>query len=139
MLRCNYFWKHKCRFVCAPDVVCDSVTTLKKFHEWKGELKKWPIAFVLQDGFKMDEVPWNEIKAIFIGGSNRFKDSYRITEAVQIAQSKGLWVHVGRVNGPSRVNRFESLNVNSIDGTGISRYTRMRTKIADFRNEKRLF
>lgn len=38
-------------------------------------------------------------------------------------------VHIGRVNTPGRFERFEKLGADSIDGTGLARYSHMRAAI----------
>lgn len=52
-------------------------------------------------------------------------------QCIRAAQALGKWTHVGRVNTPSRMTRFQDLGVDSCDGTGISRFSWMRHKIAD--------
>jgi hypothetical protein len=50
----------------------------------------------------------------------------------------GKYVHVGRVNTPGRFRYFEDLEVDSIDGTGLSRYTHMREEIWQAYNQPNL-
>jgi len=61
--------RHLCRFVCCPDVVGEAMRTLELFDVWKDNLVGWPIALVAQDGLENHRIPWDEISAIFIGGS----------------------------------------------------------------------
>jgi hypothetical protein len=76
-------------------------------------------------------IQWNLIAAIFIGGSTRFKLSKAAVDIIRTAQAMDKWVHVGRVNTPERWDRFEKLGVDSVDGTGIARYSHMRIAIRD--------
>ena len=124
--------KATCRFVAAPDVVGAAQRTLEIFDKWKGRLAAWPIAFVCQDGQEALPIPWDEIAAVFIGGTTSWKLSNHAAAIIKTAKVyMGKWVHVGRVNDPSRFSHFEDLGVDSIDGSGIARYSHMRTAIAN--------
>ena len=138
LLKREHHHRGNCKFVCAPDVVADHGKTIALFNEWKDKLKDWPIAFVLQDGLKISEVPWNEISAVFVGGSNRFKGSFVLWECLKAAKAMGKWVHIGRVNNGNRYNYFQDI-ADSCDGTGVSRYTHMRQGISNRNNQERLF
>jgi hypothetical protein len=130
--------KHNCLFVCAPDVVADFDATLTLFNEWKNRLDGWNLAFVLQDGLQISRVPWNDIAAVFVGGSNKFKGSFVLLECLKIARWMDKWIHIGRVNTPNRYKFFEGI-ADSCDGTGLSRYTHMREAIAKRHNQRGLF
>lgn len=121
--------RHNCIFVCAPDIVGSARRTLEVFHRWKTKLIDWPVALVAQDGQQDLEIPWDEIKAIFIGGTTEFKLSKHTEQIVKTAKALDKWVHVGRVNTPGRFEYFEKMGANSIDGTGLSRYSGMREAI----------
>ena len=120
---------HLCRFVVVPDVVGDARRTLEAFDYWKYKLSGWPLALAAQDGIDKLPIPWKQIKAIFIGGTTEFKIGEKAKAVIRAGQTMGKYVHVGRVNTPGRFEYFESLGVDSIDGTGLSRYTHMREKI----------
>lgn len=128
-----------CRFVAVPDVVGSARRTLEAFEFWHVELVHWPLAFVCQDGQEHLPIPWDRIKAIFIGGSTEWKCSRFAVECIKTAQTLDKWTHVGRVNTPGRFKFFEDLGVNSIDGTGIARYSRMRELIAGRNDQKELY
>jgi hypothetical protein len=121
--------RQNCIFVCAPDVVGSARRTLEVFHRWKTKLTDWPVALVAQDGQEDLEIPWDEIKAIFIGGTTEFKLSKHTEQIVKAAKALDKWVHVGRVNTPGRFEYFEKMGADSIDGTGLSRYSGMREAI----------
>ncbi len=99
----------------------------------------WPLAYVLQDGETVDGVPWDYIKAVFIGGTNKFKLGKESLSLAAEAKGRGKWVHMGRVNSPSRLHSAIYANVDSIDGTGISRYSHMRMALRDSFAQCRLF
>lgn len=130
--------KHLCRFVVVPDVVADARRTAECFDYWKYKLVGWPLALAAQDGIENFAIPWKQLSAIFIGGTTRFKLGDGAKAVIRTAQAMGKWVHVGRVNTPGRFEYFESLGVDSIDGTGLSRYTHMREKIWKAYNQRNL-
>lgn len=120
-----------CRFVVVPDVVGDARRTLEVFSWWrrKPELAGWPLALVVQNGQENLPIPWAHCAAIFVGGDTAWKESASATGCIKAAKALGKWVHVGRVNTPGRFEHFEKMGVDSIDGTGLARYSHMRTAI----------
>ncbi len=124
-------WRDRCQFVSAPDVVCSARRTLELFRYWRSNLIGWKVALVAQDGIEDLEIPWSMLDAIFIGGSTEFKLSDCAVHVIRAAQALEKWVHVGRVNTPLRFDKFAALGVDSVDGTGISRYSHMRKKVAE--------
>ena len=136
--------KHKerrelCRFVALPDVVGSARRTLEAFDHWYGILEGWPRALVAQDGIENLPIPWSAIDAIFIGGSTKFKLSKDAADVIRTAKILGKWIHAGRVNTPGRLEYFDDLGADSIDGTGLARYSWMREKIYRAANEPDLF
>lgn len=131
--------KASCLFVTAPDVVGSARRTLEVFGYWKPRLAAWPIALAIQDGQQDLEIPWDDLAAVFIGGSTEFKLSPGAGHVIKAAKIMGKWAHVGRVNDPARFAYFEDLGADSIDGTGISRYSHMRLAISKRDNQEKLF
>ena len=123
--------RHLCRFVSAPDVVGSSRRTVECFHHWLPRLSGWPVAFVCQDGQEDLDIPWESCAAVFIGGSTEWKMSKHAAAIVKASKVIGKWCHIGRVNTPGRFEYFENLGADSCDGTGLSRYSHMRSEIAD--------
>jgi hypothetical protein len=121
-------WKHLCKFVVVPDVVGDARRTLEVFDHWKYKLSGWPLALAAQDGIENLPIPWKFLSAVFIGGTTEFKLGSKAKAVIQAAKAMGKWVHAGRVNTPARYEYFEELGADSIDGTGLSRFTHMREK-----------
>ena len=117
-------------FVCAPDIVGDARRTIELMHYFKSVMHGLPIALVLQDGIGNHSIPWEEIDAVFVGGSDAFKIAPEALNACQTARMMGKWVHVGRVNTASRVRNWLGL-ADSIDGSGISRYDHMLKDVID--------
>lgn len=119
----------RCIFVAVPDVVGSARRTLEVFERWKERLAGWRLALVVQDGQEALPLPWDDIAAVFIGGSTDWKLSTHAAQIVRAGNALGKWVHAGRVNTPGRWEYFEKLGADSIDGTGMSRYSWMREKI----------
>lgn len=131
--------RHLCKFVTVPDVVGEALRTMELFEHFHHKMTGWPLALVAQNGLENMRIPWDSIQAIFIGGTDKndgngdWKMSNAARGIVRTAQTLGRWVHVGRVNGPERF--YQCLNdwqVDSVDGTGISRYSHMREKIKNY-------
>jgi hypothetical protein len=121
--------KKKCLFVAVPDVVGSARRTLEVFDRVAPKLKGWKLALVAQDGQEDLPIPWEAIDAVFIGGTTDWKLSKAASGVVRAAKILGKWVHAGRVNTPQRFAHFADLGVDSIDGTGLSRYTHMRQAV----------
>jgi hypothetical protein len=130
--------KHLCKFLVVPDIVADARRTSEAFDYWKYKLSGWPLAYAAQDGVEDLPIPWKQIKAIFIGGTTAFKLGEKAKACIRAGQAMGKWVHVGRVNTPGRFEYFEKLGVDSIDGTGLARYTHMREDVWKLFNQPNL-
>lgn len=97
-----------------PDVVADRHATLERWHQYAPIVKSygWPLAFAVQDGMSVHDVPKNA-DVVFVGGTTEFKWS-----TVQMWAWYFPRVHVGRVNSIDRLWQCEDLGVESVDGTG---------------------
>jgi hypothetical protein len=135
----EYERRHLCRFVCCPDVVASAIRTLEIFERWKDNLTGWPVALVAQDGLENMAIPWEDFSAIFIGGSTQWKDGPHAAAIVRSAKILGKWVHIGRINTPGRFEKFEALGADSMDGSGLARYSWMRARIYDAQHRPTLF
>jgi hypothetical protein len=123
--------KENCKFVCLPDVVGSARRTLEIFERWLPRIAGWRSALVIQDGQDHLPIPWDQIDAVFIGGTTAFKCGDGTAQIIRTAKILGKWVHVGRVNDPVRWDHFEKLGADSVDGTGIARYTDRREAIGN--------
>jgi hypothetical protein len=130
--------KDLCRFVAAPDVVGSARRTMECFSHWQPRLAKWPIAFVCQDGQEDLPIPWENLSAVFIGGSTEWKMSAQASAIVRAAKVIGKWCHIGRINTPGRLEYFEQLGADSCDGTGLAQYSHMRHAIYKEATEPKL-
>ena len=116
--------EHRPIFVTLPDIVGDAVRTLDLFDEFKLITSGLPRALVLQDGIGNHRIPWGDLAAVFVGGSDKFKHSAEAVNAAKTAKMLGKWVHVGRVNEPKRLLNWLELG-DSCDGSGMSRFDHM--------------
>lgn len=109
-----------CLFVTAPDVVGDARATTERFYEWLPTLRECgqPIGYVTQDG--LDAPPWDEIDAVFVGGTDLWKMSDQNRRIIEEAKTRDLWVHMGRVNSHQRVRYAKSIGCDSFDGMSLS-------------------
>lgn len=120
------------KFVAAPDAV--ERTPEGIVGSWEGTLWLWrcwrpalvarelPPAIVLQDGATPETVPWDELAAVFVGASTRWKLSRTAELLVRMARARGLWVHIGRVNTFGRLARVEAMGAHSFDGSQFSKF-----------------
>jgi len=107
------------RFATAPDVVSDWQATLERFEFWQPVMAEidLPIACVAQDGAEVDEIPWDRIAAVFIGGSTEWKLSKHSEAIIAEANRRKTWAHVGRVNSLKRMRWAKQCGADSVDGT----------------------
>ena len=116
-----------CLFVTVPDVVGDADATLALFAEWAPELERrnLPAALVAQDGLenRLDDVEWDRIEAVFIGGSTEWKEGPEAAGIAREAAARGKWVHWGRVNTRRRFDLIVATGAaSSFDGSKFARW-----------------
>lgn len=118
-----------CLFLTVPDVYLgDGIeahsATLESWREWHPFLSMtgFPLAFVLQIGATVENVPWNELDAVFVGGDTTWKLGPEAEAIVREAKRRGKWVHMGRVNSEKRIRYAREIGVDSVDGTGWAKY-----------------
>lgn len=124
-------WGDYVLFIAVPDVPFDWVGTLAKFNEHAATVRTMgvPIALVTQDGATPEQIPWAEIDAIFVGGSDDWKMGTDSAAICKEARRRGKWVHVGRVNSAKRMNKAATMGADSADGTYL-KYAKPTTKEA---------
>ena len=123
----------RCLFVAAPDVVGDATATLQKFMRWSTVIRAfgYPVALVGQNGLTATATPWRELDALFIGGDTAWKLGPEARNLIGIARGLGKWAHMGRVNSQRRLRYAESVGVQSVDGSGFSRFPEAMLAKAD--------
>lgn len=123
-------YRDTCIFVAVPDVLGNCVITRFLWRHWQPALSHWPLAFVAQDG--ETDIP-DGASAVFIGGSTEWKESAAAVAIIQIAQRRGLHVHIGRVNWKARYDKFNLLPGSegfTCDGTRTRFDGRKKTMVA---------
>lgn len=114
-------------WIAAPDIVGDAAQTRWLFDQWtrcwEYELGFVPVelAYVLQNGQQIGDVPWDQIVAVFVGGDDQFKlcDSVPL---IQHAKRLGKLIHMGRVNSQKRLRFAVAMGADTVDGTSFSRF-----------------
>jgi hypothetical protein len=108
-------------FATVPDVVGGHQATRQRWGQWAGYVADLglPPAYVIQDGQPIDLVPWDEMAALFVGGSTEYKLSADARRLVAEANRRGLWTHMGRVNSLRRLHIASEWGCDSVDGTFI--------------------
>lgn len=109
----------RCLFMTSPDVPFDADGTLARFKQYGERVKATgaPVAVVTQDGMQTEDLPWNDIDALFIGGSTEWKTGQESAVLAHEAHRRGLWVHMGRVNSQRRFIAARTMGCDSVDGT----------------------
>lgn len=103
-------------WVVCPDWVADRDLTLKRWSEYSPALHAFgvPLAFVVQDGMSISDIPSNPAPEIlFIGGTTSWK--WRTLPMWAKAHPR---VHVGRVNTYRLLWMAHDAGAESCDGTG---------------------
>jgi hypothetical protein len=124
-----------CLFVVVPDSVGDHAETLRLWNQWRIVVRELtagqPVAFVAQNGASPQNVPWDELDALFIGGDTEWKLGAEASQLAHEAKQRGKWVHMGRVNSARRIARALAIGCDSFDGTKWSRWSAAHRPTAD--------
>ena len=111
--------RNSCLFASAPDVVGDAIATRARAYPMLSKIRKlgFKAAYIIQDGETAEMIRWDDLDAIFIGGSTEYKLSQCAADITKEAKRKGKWVHMGRVNSFKRIQYAEAIGCDSVDGT----------------------
>lgn len=109
----------RCRFVVAPDVVCDHEATLRRSLPMLQPIRDagFPVAYVAQNGATPANLPWAMFDALFLGGDTAWKLGGEARALVPAAHRHSVCVHMGRVNSEKRLRYAEAIGCDSADGT----------------------
>lgn len=109
-----------CRFAVAPDVIGDAAATLARATPWLPRMKAagYPTAYVAQNGFDPDVIPWDVVDVLFIGGDDAFKLGPDGAAAASSARARGKRVHVGRVNSLKRLRYAIAIGGDDVTADG---------------------
>lgn len=113
----------RCLFVAMPDVVGDAGATFDLFDAAENMRSRirvlgYPIALVAQDGMQPEDIPWDELDFLFLGGTTEWKLGPGARLLAAHAKQRGKGLHVGRVNSAKRYRYAATqLLADSADGT----------------------
>jgi hypothetical protein len=111
-------------WVACPDVVSNAQETINRWVEWYPQINALdlPAAFIGQDGLAAiaDQIPWDDMAAFFIGGSDGWKLSAEAEYFAREAKRREKQVHMGRVNSSKRTRHAIEIGCDSIDGRSFS-------------------
>ena len=116
-------------FVVVPDIVAGGRASLDFSTVWIDRLQRLrlPLYLEVQDGMTPKDVDLiargPDLRGLFVGGTSSWKDATTPTWAL-FGHRRDLRVHVGRVNTERRIRLCAGAGVDSIDGSGPSRWKR---------------
>jgi len=112
-------FRDRCLFAVAPDTFGDAEATLRDSVPLLPRIRElgYRTAIVAQPWMTVEHTPWDLIDALFVGGPNEWQHSHQLESLVREAKRRGLWVHMGRVNGIKRMRYAMSIGCDSVDGT----------------------
>lgn len=112
-----------CLFAAVPDVVGDAAATRERFDLYEPFVRDlgFRVAYVAQDGFDADAVPWERVDVLFIGGTTAWKRSeLGGYAAIRAGLARSKTIHAGRVNGGPFLRQLAAIGVESADGTKLA-------------------
>lgn len=110
-------------WVTAPDVVGSARQTLELWPAWAMRIRAYGLepCFVLQDQQTPEKLP--DARAFFVGGSTEFKRGPNLFPLLNAIRKRGgCMTHMGRVNTQRRLRLAYDAGVDTVDGTGFSRW-----------------
>ncbi|WHT20963.1 hypothetical protein N8J89_07830 [Crossiella sp. CA-258035] len=120
--------ENRCLFAVAPDrfnpALGDGMglVSLERSRPWLPVIRALgvPAALVAQNGLAPEDVPWEEIDALFLGGTTDWKIGPAAARLAAAAKERRMHVHMGRVNSGRRWAMAEVFGCDSVDGTFIA-------------------
>lgn len=108
-----------CLFATAPDTFGDAEATLRDSLPVLPLIRElgYRAALVAQPTMTVEQTPWDAFDVLFVGGPDSWQHSEDAVALIREAKRRGLWVHMGRVNGLRRMRYAHALGVDSVDGT----------------------
>lgn len=113
----------RCLWAVAPDVPFDASGTLAEGLQWFKYIRALgvPVAFAAQNGSEAPGmIPWDDIDVVFLAGDTAWKIGEHAAEVAHQATSRGLKVHMGRVNSERRFRIAMAYGCATSDGTFIA-------------------
>lgn len=113
-------------FVVCPDVVMDADGTRRMMDLWLlWTLENADARHVLlpvQNGMEDDALPLDDRVGVFVGGDDAWKER-TVRHWRRRTDEHGAYCHVGRVNTARRLDLCAYYEIDSIDGSGASRFS----------------
>lgn len=123
-------WYDGCDWIAIPDSVGNWKETKKLLDIWIPRLLPYdrPLLMVVQDGCEKGNyrdvyrlLNRKAICGLFVGGTTEWKLQH-MSKLREIAHQYHKTIHVGRVNSGKRVRLCFNSGVDSVDGSGMSRF-----------------
>lgn len=112
-------------FVVVPDIVCGGTRSLDLSLRWLDRLRGvCPVLLLaVQDGFTEEEVGGllGPGVGVAVGGSTAWKEGTAAAWG-RLAEARGAWCHVLRVNTVRRIRICRDARATSFDGSSVSRF-----------------
>lgn len=117
--------EHRCLFAVAPDIFNPDLgndmgrVSMQHSRTYLCDIRVLgiPVAVVAQNGLTPEDVPWDEIDWLFLGGTTEWKLSRHAQRLTAAAKERGKGVHMGRVNSARRWALAEVFGCDTSDGT----------------------
>lgn len=114
-------------FVTVPDIVMGGLESLELSKRWLERLSWLPGRKLIpvQDGMTPDDIRplLSEDVGIFVGGGDQWKEQSAVRLWGPLKRETGCYLHVGRVNTARRIRVCSEAGADSIDGSGVSRFS----------------
>lgn len=125
-----------CLFATCPDIVGDMRRTLEVWRHRDRFANGFALCLVIQNGAEDLEIPWDETPAVFIGGTDPWKDSKACLDVVRTAKILGKHTHCGRVNQIKRYKLYAEVGTDTCDGSSIALHDyKLRAIAREYNND----
>lgn len=126
-LLARYARAPRCTGIIAPDIVCGGMASLALSLSWLPRLLEYGPRVYLpvqpgMDPLDLDGIVGDRV-AVFVGGDTEWKERTTAFWS-RFAHDRGALCHVGRVNTGRRLAICQAAAVDSIDGSGASRFVK---------------
>lgn len=118
-------------FVVVPDVVANAKATRRLWDTWQPRIEGYPLAYVLQDGQRSQDVPWDTCAALFVGGTTAYKLGIEARKLIAEGRARGKHIHMGRVNTKRRLIYALFHGCDTVDGSGFARFQRASLRLSE--------
>ena len=111
-------------WIVLPDIVEGGQASLSFSLKWRSLVSQFSLPLLaVQDGMRPEELPQvGPDLGIFVGGSTSWKLA-TLMDWGQLAQERGAYLHVGRVNSAKRIVLCQDARADSFDGTSATRFS----------------